>query len=120
MRDVGRAAPAQRAARPPIRPPVCHPIRRTHARPWPLAPAPQGQEPQNIDKEFLRLWFRANCDPYNDPVLPEAPAELRAELSRRYVLLYERITGQAFAPAPLDVDPAQRMRDNVAAALQEL
>jgi len=28
----------------------------------------QGQEPQNIDKEFLRLWFRANCDPYNDPV----------------------------------------------------
>lgn len=33
------------------------------------APAcPQGQEPQNIDKEFLRLWFRANCDPYNDAV----------------------------------------------------
>ena len=28
----------------------------------------QGGEPQNIDKEFLRLWFRANCDPYNDPV----------------------------------------------------
>ena len=28
-----------------------------------------GQEPQNIDKEFLRLWFRANCDPYNDKVI---------------------------------------------------
>ena len=25
-----------------------------------------GQEPQSIDKEFLRLWFRANCDPYGD------------------------------------------------------
>jgi hypothetical protein len=39
-------------------------------RPCPPAPlpSPQGQEPQNIDKEFLRLWFRANCDPYNDPV----------------------------------------------------
>jgi hypothetical protein len=27
-----------------------------------------GQEPQNIDKEFLRLWFRACCDPYKDKV----------------------------------------------------
>lgn len=27
-----------------------------------------GQEPQNIDKEFLRLWFRARCDPYKDQV----------------------------------------------------
>ena len=28
----------------------------------------QSQEPQNVDKEFLRLWFRQNCDPYNDTV----------------------------------------------------
>ncbi len=28
----------------------------------------QSQEPQNVDKEFLRLWFRHNCDPYNDKV----------------------------------------------------
>lgn len=27
-----------------------------------------GQEPQNVDKEFLRLWFRQNCDPYKDKV----------------------------------------------------
>jgi phosphoribosylaminoimidazole-succinocarboxamide synthase len=27
-----------------------------------------GQEPENIDKEFLRLWFRDNCDPYADEV----------------------------------------------------
>ena len=39
-------------------------------------------------QEFLRLWFRDNCDPYNDDELPDAPAELVAELSRRYVLLY--------------------------------
>ena len=42
-----------------------------------------GQEPQNIDKEFLRLWFVNNCDPYNDEVLPDAPEELVAELSSR-------------------------------------
>lgn len=27
-----------------------------------------GLEPQNIDKEFLRLWFRQRCDPYADKV----------------------------------------------------
>lgn len=27
-----------------------------------------GLEPQNIDKEFIRLWFREHCDPYHDPV----------------------------------------------------
>lgn len=53
-------------------------------------------------------------------VLPEAPAELRSELSRRYVLLYEKITGQAFQPAPLEEEPAARMRRNVAAALEAL
>lgn len=53
-------------------------------------------------------------------MLPEAPAELRCELSRRYVLLYEKITGQQFQPAPLDEEPAQRMRRSVAAALEAL
>lgn len=27
-----------------------------------------GQEPENIDKEFIRLWFREHCDPYKDKV----------------------------------------------------
>ena len=79
-----------------------------------------GQEPQNIDKEFLRLWFRANCDPYKDVVLPAAPAELVAELSRRYVLLYETITGQEFVPAPLQPPPGERIKANVSAALESL
>ena len=61
-----------------------------------------GQEPQNIDKEFLRLWFVNNCDPYNDKTLPEAPEELVVELSSRYIYLYETITGGVF-PFP-DVD----------------
>ena len=56
----------------------------------------QGLEPENIDKEFLRLWFAKQCDPYKDEVLPEAPKELVAELSRRYISLYEMITGKEF------------------------
>ncbi|HBU06608.1 MAG TPA: phosphoribosylaminoimidazolesuccinocarboxamide synthase [Candidatus Magasanikbacteria bacterium] len=54
------------------------------------------QEPENIDKEFLRLWFTKNCDPYNDKVLPPAPDDLVIELSRRYIQLYEMITGLKF------------------------
>jgi phosphoribosylaminoimidazole-succinocarboxamide synthase len=55
-----------------------------------------GLEPQNIDKEFLRLWFRENCDPYTDQELPEAPDNLVIELSSRYIQLYEMITGLNF------------------------
>lgn len=57
----------------------------------------QGLEPENIDKEFLRLWFKDRCDPYKDATLPEAPADLVNELSRRYIMLYECITGLDFA-----------------------
>jgi phosphoribosylaminoimidazole-succinocarboxamide synthase len=55
-----------------------------------------GKEPENIDKEFLRLWFRDQCDPYKDEVLPEAPRDLVMELSRRYITLFEMITGKHF------------------------
>lgn len=56
----------------------------------------QDLEPEYFDKEFLRLWFKDNCDPYNDKVLPEAPPKLVAELSRRYIEIYEKITGKKF------------------------
>mmetsp|Transcript_5706 Transcript_5706/g.12006 ORF Transcript_5706/g.12006 Transcript_5706/m.12006 type:complete len:107 (+) Transcript_5706:572-892(+) len=56
----------------------------------------EGKEPENVDKEFLRLWFADNCDPYKDETLPDAPPELVAELSRRYMMLYELITWEAF------------------------
>ena len=72
-----------------------------------------GQEPQNIDKEFLRLWFVDNCDPYNDETLPEAPEELVTELSSRYIYLYETIVGKSF-PFPDAGKPVQeRINENL-------
>ena len=62
-----------------------------------------GKQPENIDKEFVRLWFRERCDPYADAALPTPPMELLLELSRRYVLLYELITGLPF-PFPEEAD----------------
>ncbi len=55
-----------------------------------------GQEPENIDKEFLRLWFKENTDPYNDKELPPPPEDLIIELAKRYILLYEKITNKKF------------------------
>jgi phosphoribosylaminoimidazole-succinocarboxamide synthase len=62
-----------------------------------------GGEPKSFDKEFLRLWFKNNCDPYKDTVLPEAPQELVEEMSRRYIQMYEQITGAKFVPGEIPV-----------------
>lgn len=73
-----------------------------------------GLEPENIDKEFLRLWFVEHSDPYNDPVLPAAPPELVVELSARYARLYEMITGREFT-AVTHPPVAERVQANLAA-----
>jgi phosphoribosylaminoimidazole-succinocarboxamide synthase len=70
-----------------------------------------GEEPQNFDKEFLRLWFIKNADPYADAALPEAPADLVEELSRRYIQMYEQITGGKFQYGATPVLP--RMERNL-------
>jgi phosphoribosylaminoimidazole-succinocarboxamide synthase len=70
-----------------------------------------GEKPESIDKEFLRLWFRERCDPYEDEVLPEPPDDLVVELSSRYIKLYEMITGRELSPAT--GDPMERLRRNL-------
>ncbi len=72
-----------------------------------------GQNPQNVDKEFLRLWFVDNCDPYNDETLPDAPEELVAELSGRYIYLYETIAGVAFPFPSVGKPVLERINENL-------
>lgn len=71
----------------------------------------KGLEPENFDKEFLRLWFKENCDPYKDEVLPKAPTELVEELSRRYIQIYEQITGDTFKIETGDI--SKRIENNL-------
>ena len=73
----------------------------------------KNQEPENIDKEFLRLWFMDNCDPYNDRTLPPAPLELVTELSSRYIYLYETITGGLFPFPDKNKSINKRIHDNL-------
>ncbi len=62
------------------------------------------QEPESIDKEFLRLWFKENSDPYQDQELPAPPEELVVELAKRYILLCEKITGNEFEATVGDIE----------------
>ncbi len=71
-----------------------------------------GQEPESFDKEFLRLWFKENCDPYNDETLPEAPEELIIKLSGKYIDIYETITGQEFN-YDADKNVVERIQENL-------
>ena len=77
----------------------------------------QQQEPENIDKEFLRLWFARNCDPYKDEVLPQAPDDLIVTLSARYIQLYEMITGETFQFPEPEASLQDRIAGNIAACL---
>jgi phosphoribosylaminoimidazole-succinocarboxamide synthase len=76
-----------------------------------------GQEPESLDKEFLRLWIAARCDPYKEPV-PPIPAETLTEFSAKYVKLYEQVTGRKFQYPP--AGPVKdRIRKNLAKVLPE-
>ena len=74
----------------------------------------EGAAPESFDKDFVRSWVAARCDPYRDPI-PEIPRELVLQTSRRYIEAFETITGARFDPAP---GPAlERIQANLAAFL---
>ena len=78
----------------------------------------RGAEPEYFDKEFLRLWFMDHCDPYNDATLPEAPAEMVAELSRRYAAIFTQLSGETVSAGDEDIET--RIRRNLAAHLRRV
>ncbi len=55
----------------------------------------KGLEPDNFDKEFLRLWY-ANLGYRGDGKPPEMPKELIVALAQRYIGVYEKITERKF------------------------
>jgi phosphoribosylaminoimidazole-succinocarboxamide synthase len=77
-----------------------------------------GENPDSLDKEFLRLWIAARCDPYKDPI-PEIPAETLIEFSEKYIRLYEQVTGRKFERAALDTPLRERIRAALAKELPQ-
>ncbi len=73
----------------------------------------KSEEPENFDKEFLRLWYTARCDPYKD-ALPAMPDDFRIEVAERYLTTYEMITAGAFE------FPEMNIQERVEGALKKL
>lgn len=71
-----------------------------------------GEPPDSFDKDFLRRWVAARCDPYRDPI-PPIPRDVIAEAARIYVSVFETITGESFAVAQPDTPVLERIRANL-------
>lgn len=72
-----------------------------------------GTRPPSFDKDVIRSWVAARCDPYHDPI-PEIPPEMIAATSQVYIDAYEAITGQTFVPDLSGATPLDRIRANLA------
>ena len=72
-----------------------------------------GERPESFDKDFVRSWVTARCDPYNDPI-PPIPEDVILATARVYIDAYERITGRSFVLPASDTPPLQRIRRNLA------
>ncbi len=71
-----------------------------------------GQEPENFDKEFVRLYYNANG--YEGNGAPFAlPPDVAVQAAERYIKTYEAITGVPFMPAAMPAAP------RIASALRE-
>ncbi|MGE0714065.1 MAG: phosphoribosylaminoimidazolesuccinocarboxamide synthase [Alphaproteobacteria bacterium] len=76
----------------------------------------RGERPESFDKDFIRAWVVARCDPYKDDI-PPIPDEVVAATGDVYVRAYESITGKTFQMPDLREPVIDRIRRNVAAYL---
>jgi phosphoribosylaminoimidazole-succinocarboxamide synthase len=69
-----------------------------------------GQEPENFDKEFVRIAY-ADKGYRGDGEIPVMPDELWAMASERYITIYEMLTGEVFVPGSYPVE--RRLVENL-------
>jgi phosphoribosylaminoimidazole-succinocarboxamide synthase len=72
-----------------------------------------GERPESFDKDFVRNWVAARCDPYKEPV-PEIPREVVMETAQVYIRAFETITGQTFTLPERPIPVLERIRANLA------
>lgn len=72
-----------------------------------------GERPDSFDKDFVRAWVAARCDPYKDPI-PEIPEELITGTTSVYAEAFETITGRSFAPDLEGATVLERIRARLA------
>jgi phosphoribosylaminoimidazole-succinocarboxamide synthase len=72
-----------------------------------------GEKPESFDKDFVRNWVVARCNPYTDPI-PDIPAEVIVATAAVYIEAYETITGRTFEIRPEQGRVIDRVRRNLA------
>jgi phosphoribosylaminoimidazole-succinocarboxamide synthase len=72
-----------------------------------------GAPPESLDKDFVRRWVTARCDPYRDPI-PPIPREIVAEAAHLYVEVFETVTGRPFDFPDPAIPILDRIRANLA------
>ena len=58
----------------------------------------RGEEPRNLDKEYVRRWLAGEAKWSGDGPPPTLPDDIRVEAARRYIASYELVTGKTFVP----------------------
>ncbi|MDE7403093.1 MAG: phosphoribosylaminoimidazolesuccinocarboxamide synthase [Muribaculaceae bacterium] len=80
----------------------------------------KGEEQRQLSKEFVRQWLIANGFMGKEgQKVPEMTPEYCEEVSKRYIELYEHITGRKFEPA-YDTNLNERIEKNVMQCLANL
>jgi phosphoribosylaminoimidazole-succinocarboxamide synthase len=72
----------------------------------------KGERPDSFDKDFVRSWVAARCDPYREPI-PEIPEEIIRATSDVYIEAFETITGLPFVKPDLGEPVLARVRRNL-------
>jgi len=73
----------------------------------------KGLEPENFDKEYLRLWLREQGFEYGKKP-PKITEEMIINFSERYIDVYEKITGKNFEFPNGNKTVKERIKDNLA------
>lgn len=71
-----------------------------------------GGRPPSFDKDVIRSWVVARCDPYKDPV-PDIPLDMIEKTAQVYIGAFEAITGRPFVPDASGATPLDRIRANL-------
>ena len=71
----------------------------------------RGEEPESLDKEFLRLWLKEKG--ISDRYIPKLDNEIRIQVAERYIALFEQVTGETFTPELGDVPVKMRIQKNI-------
>ncbi len=80
-----------------------------------------GEPQRQLSKEFVRQWLISNGFMGKaGQQMPEMTDEYCEEVSRRYIELYENITGTEFKPGRTDEPLAERIYNNVSVCLENL